>query len=100
MEQQSKRAAVAGNMIGRKNVPDLTFDLQLNQINLTLVNNIEEFKGVTLEARNFKVSLKNYDGTNKYNAYTTQLDVVLPTYGLNVVHKDPQTAEISSSPFL
>lgn len=81
-------------------MPDLTFDLQLNKINLTLVNNFQEFKGVTLAARDFKVGVKTYDGTNKYNAYTTKLSVDLQTYGLNVVHKDPQTAEISSSPFL
>lgn len=81
-------------------MPDLTFDLQLNTINLTLVNNFQEFKGVTLAARDFKVGVKTYDGTNKYNAYTTKLSVDLQTYGLNVVHKDPQTAEISSSPFL
>ena len=55
---------------------------------------------MTLAARDFKVGVKTYDGTNKYNAYTTKLSVDLQTYGLNVVHKDPQTSEISSSPFL
>ena len=48
--------SVSGNVAARANVPDLTFNLDLGQINLTLVNDVAEFKGVSLSATDFKVA--------------------------------------------
>ena len=72
----------------------------LNQINLTLVNDFKEYKGVTLSARDFKIGMRSFDGTNKYNAYATKLDVDLQTYGLWCVHKNQQSGLVDHSPFM
>ena len=40
--------AITGNSVERANVPDVTFSFCLNQSSLTLVNNMQEYKGVTL----------------------------------------------------
>ena len=58
-------------------MPDLTFNLKLDQINLTLVNDLREYKGVKLASRDFAVQINQYDGTNKYNAYATKMTVDL-----------------------
>ena len=99
-EAQSKREAVKGNQIGRKDVPDLTFNLKLDQINLTLVNDLREYKGVTLFSRDFAIQMNQYDGTNKYNAYASKMTVDLKDYGLWVVQKNQQSGQIDQSPFI
>jgi hypothetical protein len=47
-EHANKITAISGNSEDRANVPDMTVSFTLNQSSLTLVNNIQEYKGVTL----------------------------------------------------
>jgi len=78
----------------------MNFNFTLNQTSLTLVNNLTDFKGVTLQTQDLKVSLKMYDGTNKYNKKTLDADLMLMTYGLWVNFKDESTGQIDYSPFM
>lgn len=76
---------VSGNQVSRKNIPDVSFEFVLNAINLTLVNDIAEHKGVTLSAHDLFVKLNKYDATNKYNPKTIDIDIALQNYGIWVV---------------
>ena len=38
-DRQNNKEAVSGNIIGRRNIPDVAFDFHINRINLTLVDN-------------------------------------------------------------
>ena len=77
--------SVSGNVPARANVPDLTFNLKLDQINLTLVNDIDDYKGVTLSASDLKVKYCQFDGTNKYQPKVSAIDLDLESYGVTVV---------------
>ena len=84
----------------RKNIPDLSFEFALNQINLTLINDISDYKGVTLSAHELTVKLNKYDATNKFNPKSIDIDISLQNYGLWVVQKCEDTGEIDYSPFM
>ena len=84
----------------RKNIPDLSFEFALNQINLTLINDISDYKGVTLSAHELTVKLNKYDATNKFNPKSIDIDISLQNYGLWVVQKCEETGAIDYSPFM
>lgn len=65
----------------------MTLDFVLNKLNLTLVNDMNDYNGVTLSATDFNLKMNMYDGTNKYNENTLNLDVNLTNYGLWVVSR-------------
>ena len=69
-------------------------------MNLTLVNDIHDYAGVTLQAQDFYVKVNKYDETNKYNSKTIDIDVILENYGLWVVYKNEESNEIDYSPFM
>ena len=99
-EHATKMTLVSGNHLQRKNIPDLSFEFELNSINLTLINDISDYKGITLSAQKLALNLKKYDSTNKYNPKSIELDISLLNYGLWVVQKTQNTREIDYSPFM
>jgi len=66
-----------GNKEGRKNIPDITFEFALEKVELTLVNDIQEHRGVTLCAEKLSVIFTTFDGTNKYNKRTIDMNIGL-----------------------
>ena len=72
----------------------------MSKINLTLVNDLREHKGVTLSAQDFGIQLNQYDATNKYNAHSVDIDIALQNYGIWNVKKSETDGNIDHSPFL
>lgn len=99
-EHASKMTLLAGSQFQRKNIPDVSFEFALNSINLTLINDFTDYKGVTLAAQNLSLNLNKYDTTNKYNPKSIEIDIALQNYGLWVVYKKPNSREIDYSPFM
>ena len=93
-EHASKITALSGNIAARQGVPDLTFSFNLNQLRLTLIDNVQNYKGVTIGAQDLSVAVSMFDTTNKYNAKAVALDVNLQDLGLWVVQKSPTSGEI------
>ena len=91
METSEKMDLVSGNQVTRANIPDVSFELVLNAINLTLIDDIEHYKGVTLSAHDLFVKLNKYDTTNKYNPKSIDIDIALQNYGIWVVQKSEGT---------
>ena len=55
---------------------------------MTLINDISDYKGVTLTAQDLCLRLNKYDGTNKFTAKTIDIDLALQDFGLWVVYKN------------
>lgn len=99
-EHADKITAIKGNSIDRANIPDISLAFMLDQTSFTLVNNMEEYKGVTLQTQELKVFINQYDGENKYNKKTIDVDLSLQRYGIWVNYMDEVNKEIDFSPFM
>ena len=89
-DHANKLTAISGNSAERANIPDITFEFTLDQSSLTLVNNMQEYKGVTLQTQEFRIGLNMYDGTNKFNKKTMDVNLSLMNYSLWVNYMDEE----------
>ena len=80
--------ALSGNTIERKDIPDVSFSLELGRIYLTLISDFQEHRGLTLSSEDLTVGLRQFDATNKFNRHSMEVDIALQNYGLWVVNKD------------
>lgn len=44
--------------------------------------------------------MKIYDGSNKYNPHSLELDITNTAFGIDAMGKDPMTGNIEQRPFL
>lgn len=99
-DHANKLTSISGNSAERANIPDITFAFTLDQSNLTLVNNMQEYKGVTLQTREFKIGVNMYDVTNKYNKKSMDVNLSLMDYSLWVNYMDEVAGYVDYSPFM
>lgn len=99
-EHAQKMAAIFGNSIERANIPDISVDFTLNQTSFTLVNNMQDYKGVTLQTQELKVGVNQYDGTNKYNKFSMDVNISLLSYGISGNFMDKTKGIVEYSPFM
>lgn len=56
-EHANAMSAISGSNPSRQNIPDVTFNFELGMFSLTLVNDINDYRGVTLSAQGLNVGV-------------------------------------------
>ena len=72
----------------------------MKELKLTLINNVEDYKGLMLQSRNIAIDLNLYDSSNKYNKRSMEMEFKNESYGVWVVEKNQESRRIESSPFM
>ena len=91
---------IQGDVVERKQIPNIVLKFKMNELKLTLINNVETYKGLMLQSRNIQVDLVLYDSSNKYNKRSMEMSFRNASYGVWVVEKNQETRRIESSPFM
>ena len=91
---------IQGNIVERRQIPNIVLKFKMNELKLTLLSNVDDYKGLMLQSRNIQVDLLLYDSSNKYNKRSMELSFKNASYGVWVVEKNHETRRIESSPFM
>lgn len=60
----------------------------MKELKLTLITDVEDYKGLMISSKSIIVDLLLYDETNKYNKRSMELSFKNESYGVEVVEKN------------
>ena len=72
----------------------------MKELKLTLITDVEEYKGLMLNSKNIVVDFYQYDASNKYNSRSIELSFKNESYGVEVVEKNQMSKRVETSPFM
>ena len=72
----------------------------MKELKLTLIDNVDDYKGLMLYSKQIEVDVRLFDASNKYNTRSMELAFSNESYGVFVVEKNQETRRIDSSPFV
>ena len=93
-------AAVQGHVAARKQIPNIAVRFEMKELKLTLLDNVDDYKGLMLYSKQIEVDVRLFDASNKYNKRSMELVFDNESYGVFVVEKNQATRRIDSSPFV
>ena len=79
---------IQGNIKERSSIPNIVLSFRMKELKLTLITDVEEYKGLMLSSKNIVVDLFMYDSSNKYNKRSMELSFKNESYGVEVVEKN------------
>ena len=91
---------IQGNIAERTAIPNIVLSFRMKELKLTLITDVEVYKGLMLSSKSIVVDLYMYDSTNKYNKRSMELSFKNESYGVDVVEKNQKTNLVESSPFM
>ena len=89
---------MSGDAFKMKLIPTVKVVFKLEEFSLTIVNDYNLFQGIQLFSKGISVETRLFDGSNKYNPKTMEVDVEQENLGVWVVERKGSTNEILHSP--